>query len=327
MVADGEQSALGFMLIKDVNPFKTSTDWQSPDMASLDRSVYDMLKERGTSEQALRLIDHTANNNGIKNASIFNQCRSQYLWKPGQQSDVITNGTPRLPEAMASTLADKISLNTQVKTLNADHKGVNITTKDNRTYRSDFCKSTIPLPAYRSIKSNVAYPDLFKEAISGNHYTNITHLFIDTEPFWEEDGLPVMMWSDGPLEHFFPRIAPNGEIVGYKIWLNGVGAQFADKQNMSDLQNLVRKELKRIRPASFGKANIAKVMSWQKEPNYHGAYMHWPAGKTAAMSNAVRAPIGRFLFSGEHCSIIQPGLEGAFESGAKAAQFILDQAL
>lgn len=318
-------SALGFLLIRDGNPFKSPTDWQSAEMAAQDRSIIEVLKEREASDEALRLIEHTANNNGIAHSSVFNEWRSQYLWTAGSASDVVTDGTARLPEAMADSLAQHIDYGAEVQDITASDSGISITTTDGRNYSADFCISTMPLPAYRTLSTNLDLPDLFKEAVTGNHYTNITHLFIDTEPFWEKDDKPPMIWSDGPLERFFPRVTPNGDIVGYKIWLNGAGAQMADNTSHEDLQALVQKQLLRIRPASNGKARLAKVMSWQKEPNYHGAYMHWPAGKTAAMSKAVRTPIGRMHFAGEHTSLYKTGLEGALESGERAAQRILEQ--
>ena len=316
-------SALSHILLAPGNPFMRADDWQSLELAEQDRAILDIFQERDVSDEALRLIEHTANNNGIATTSVFNEWRSQFLWQAGTQSDVVVKGSSYFTDLLAGYMSRAIDYDWPVAKIETMSNGLKLATADGRSLNAEYVVAAVPMPVWRNIETDIALPAAFSEAAQGNHYTQITMLYIDAEPFWEEDGLPAMIWSDGPLERLFPRVAEDGTIIGFKSWINGSGAKKIDAMSKDDISNLVQSELARMRPASSGKASLAHVHSWQKEKFTGGAYLQWPAGQAASLSMALRKPVDRLHFAGEHTSVEKTGMEGALESGERAATEIL----
>ena len=83
------------------------------------------------------------------------------------------------------------------------------------------------------------------------------------------------------------------------------------------------RELNEIRPATQGALAPLTTVSWQDTPFSDGAYDHWRPGEIARFAQQLATPIGRVHFAGSHTARLENGMEGALESGERAALEIL----
>jgi monoamine oxidase len=78
-----------------------------------------------------------------------------------------------------------------------------------------------------------------------------------------------------------------------------------------------------MRPAAKGQLEVLKVLSWQQDPFAGGAYAAWAPGQISRFANLIGRARGRLHFSGEHTADAMRGMEGAMESGERAALEVL----
>lgn len=310
------------------NPFDWPGAWRDAGAPDIDMSASDFLRNKGFNEDALALINATLNANALETYSMVNVWRTLQLFSLDRSlgpSGDIAGGSQRLPEAMAALLGDAVRVNAPVQAIAQRKDGVEIRTNDT-SLRADFGVVALPFPTVAKLRFEPALTGAMADAVNGIPYTQILqlHLLPGTR-FWESDGAPAMMWTDGPLERIFvTRDSDTNEIVGLNAWINGDHARRLAKESDEALERLARAELKRLRPASNGDIKLRKAIRWTKSGSYAGgAYMHWAPGQAKRWAEKITMPSGRIYFAGEHLSHLHTGMEGAMEAGDRAAREIM----
>jgi len=161
------------------------------------------------------------------------------------------------------------------------------------------------------------------KAIRTLGYTNVTHLnFVPKRAFWEEDGLPPSMWTDGPTGRFMAlRNNPENpqEITSFMAFTNDRVANHLDRLGAEQSAEFILDYLAQIRPSTRGALEMVKFWSWQLDPFAGGAYAAWRPGQLSSFGKDMSLPAGRIHFAGEHTAVVARGMEGAMESGERAA--------
>lgn len=308
------------------NPLTDITTWREAEGFARDISADEFLAAKGLDAKARALADIGLNANALSTYSMLNVWRTLTLFALDRELGAIVvarDGTQRVPEAMAKSLSGDVRLNAPVAAITAKRRGAELILASGERVRSDFVICTAPFAALRKVAIDAPLAPLQREAIAGLPYTQILQLHISVDlPFWERDGMPAEMWTDGPLERLFvgrDRVTkqPNGSLLS---WINGAGAAALAGKSDAELEALVRREIARLRPASEGKVRLLRVVRWTAENALAGgAYMHWAPGQAKNWAGGMGAPAGRLHFAGEHLSHLNTGMEGAFESGEAAA--------
>ncbi|MEM9169137.1 MAG: NAD(P)/FAD-dependent oxidoreductase [Pseudomonadota bacterium] len=317
-----------FALAARENPFKTSDDWLSA-AGTADVSAAAFLRDKGLSADALAAVDTALNANSVETYSMANVWRSLYLFGLERQlggPGRIVAGSQRLPEAMAGRLGDAVRTGVRVAGVTAERGGVTVATAG-RAYRADHVIVAAPFPAVAKMAIDPRPTPRQAAAIRGLPYTQIIQTHFEAErAFWEDDGLPATMWTDGPFERFFAVTdRETDDIVGFNAWTNGLGARALNARDDEAIATLLGETLRMLRPASEGAVRVRRVVRWtETNASAGGAYMHWAPGQIGAWAEAMAAPVGeRIHFAGEHLSRDHTGMEGAMESGAAAAEAVL----
>lgn len=313
-----------FMSSMRENPLMDEDSWRKL-AASKDLSAADFLTQKGLGTDSQKLIDIALNANSLDTYSMVNVWRTLVLFQRDSgtgPSEEIEGGAQRLPEAMAASLGNgRVVTGARVVSLDVDDTGVSIETT-NGNFRADFVISSVALPAMRNIKINAPLHDATRQGIDAVPYTQIQQVHLGVEnAFWDTDGLPAMMWTDTPIERVFPVRNQSGEIVSLTCWINGNGVRKSatDQEWMSLAEDVMMK-------TRGAKTTARKVVRWDSEhPLYGGAYMHWAPGQVAAIAENISTPAGRLHFAGEHMSFLHTGMEGAMESGERAAFEVFDK--
>jgi monoamine oxidase len=306
------------MLLNGKNPLQTLEDWYNPKFAQYDIPLAEFLKKNGASDEAIRLINANANTNDIATTSTLNVLKSMtFRAKGGSKKTLrIEGGSQRLPETIASQLRRPVELGKKVTEINDRGGRVTVTCAGGSSYTAGRVIVTVPMAVMKTVKFTKGLTPLHLEAARNLPYTQITQLHVAAKTaFWESDGLPMNMWTDGPFGRIFLNKGDNGQ-VGLLSWVNGLEAIALDKISEKEIKNGFLKEMKALRPASEGQLEVLKINSWGNNPLARGAYYHLAPQQAAKFFPALLEPVGRVYFAGEHLGLQNNGMEAACESAA-----------
>ena len=143
------------------------------------------------------------------------------------------------------------------------------------------------------------------------------------EPYWELDGLPGATWS---LTSMGRAMKYSGQ-DGYYLWMNKSGAANREfrKLGEAEIRERAMAELVAARPSAEGRVEITAVMNWTQLPFQKGHIPYRAPGDITRYGDVLAQPHGRVSFAGDYTAVLNFGLEGAMESGERAALEILSQ--
>ena len=144
-------------------------------------------------------------------------------------------------------------------------------------------------------------------------------------PFWEKDGLPATMWTNGPAE-LFAKIPSFTDPAGvFYSYINGRATAPLMKLSSKAIGEKVLAELIRLRPAAKGEVEVTRVHNWASYPFSKGHIAYFAPGDIARYADIMGQPVGALHFAGEHLCRMHAGLEGACETAESASLNVLNQ--
>jgi len=306
--------------------------WYSPKNARYEQSVYSFLKGIGWSDAAIELNYET----NVPRGTSAHDC-SMLMWyftagwfrTQDDLGDVAlraVGGNQSIPEALAASLPEAPRLGSPVAAVRTTDSGVEVICDDGTVYRAARAICSLPLPPLRHVKFDPPLIAPKARAIRLVPSMMITKMvFVPKRRFWEEDGLDPGMWTDGVAGIVRPlRQGDNeSEVTALMTWARGYMAQRLDLHGPRGAQELVMRELARLRPASAGQLEPVAFKSWQTDPWAGGTWSVWSPGQPQTFLPALAEPEGRLHFCGEHTALSNRGMEGAMESGERAALEVL----
>ena len=292
------------------------------------------LSSNGLNDETLRLADKFVSyGTTLWQTSLLQLChvfafgRTSLAMAQGRASMSVRGGNQRMPEAMAAAVHGDVLRGRHVAAIRLAQDGVQVRCFDGSVHRGRFVVVAVPFSALRLIQVDPPLKGVQAEAVGTlpYHAAFQVHFAIE-KPFWEHDGLPPSFWSDGPIERFNAlNYGPNGSISSFMQYANGDSASRYDRMTPDDAAQFMLGELARVRPATKGALRVIKVHSWQQTPFAGGAYASWAPGQIPRLAEAMRRPHERMHLCGEHTSVLARGMEGALESGERAALEILER--
>lgn len=314
-------------LLQD-NPLTTPAHWRHPNFREFDQPAVDYFRGLGLNDEALRLLDiNNSYGNRLSETSMLQlyYVQTNFLigMKTGKPGLQVMGRNAQMPEAMAGALTGDLRLQTAVTSIAQDGSGVTVTCANGERISAAACLMTAPAPALRNIGISPALPPLQAEAVAKVEYHKIFKVFLRVlAPFWEEHELAPSLWTDGPLGRVFAS-GEAGQVSYLTCWINGDAADRFDKLDSDAAGQLAIEELSRIAPAARNNVEVLTTMAWDKEPFSGGVWAVWRPGEPATYAPALAEPHGKIFFAGEHTSRAMRGMEGALESGERAAYEIL----
>jgi monoamine oxidase len=297
------------------------SDWLHAPPAT-DICVLAALRKAGASEEAMRLIAANFNGNSLATMSQLNLARTFAIFasQPGPVG-TIAGGSQRLPEVMAETLRRAVRQGEAVQGLREEHDGVDLQLARG-TLRAAQAICTIPFAALRHMQIETTLPPAMKRMIAELPYTRATFVYIAaSEPFWESDGLPQILWTDDPLVGRVFVLGSDPPML--KLWTTGAGADLLDSMAQEDAAHLIVRRIEAIRPSSRGKLRVERFYSWQRSPAARGIYHHIGSGMAADLAESTAHRGKRLHFAGEHLGRTASGMEAALESAEAATEAVL----
>ena len=256
-------------LTKD-NPLAELESWMEPESAALDVPLDQYLKSKGASDEAIRLMDIPNVAESISEISALSELRkdriNQFEAANGTFS-FLKGGMSRLPEAMAATLQGDVILDKKVIAISNGDDMAEVECEDGSRFSADFVIVTVPFTVLRDIKMDPPLQGGQADAVNELPLSQVTQVFMSIkEPYWEEDGFPGSMFTDGPLERLWTLPGPNSATELLWIFMNGDREKPVRAMSDDEIVTYAYDELIKMRPSAEGRVEPLKAWSWSKKP-------------------------------------------------------------
>ena len=235
----------------------------------------------------------------------------------------IRGGTDRLPAAFAAELGNRVITAAPVTEIVAG-TAASTSTGDGRTYLSDRVLVTVPVPLLSTIRFSPALSAAKTEAMNGGFsYQSATRVFVRFRSrFWEAEGLNGWGTTDWPEELWHPTwdlSGPEGVLLTY---VRGSRATELDALDQDARVTRVLAHWEEFLPGVASHAAAGTSHSWQRDPWSRAAWAEPTPTQDAQLGGALARAEGPLHFAGEHVSAARGWMNGAIESGLRAAMEI-----
>lgn len=312
--------------------------WLEPRFQKYDIPQSEFLKKyAGFSEETIRLMDVVVHTDHIENTSALHECRryamtvrpTSNIAKARGDSGVwqVKGGNSLIVEAMANSLNNEVRLNKTVYAVEDDGRVATVHCGDGTKYRANHVICSMPYPVMRHVRFAPILPERMTRAVAEIDYgISIQVHYLVKKNFWEEDGLSRNIWSDAPFERFAVREPDENGDRSAIAYINGKEAYKYDFMNDAQAAEYTTRELVKVRPSLEGALEPIMVQSCHRDVHGSGDWVFWRPGQVTEFARHMREPHGNIHFCGEHTAVLERGMEGAFESGERAAFDVLIKA-
>ncbi len=310
-------------------PYRQTSDWHSPEMVAHDVSASGWFRGRGLDAAGLALLDA---NNGYGNRFADTSLLSLYRVVAGFQRGAaegaslleVAGGNLRLPQAMAEALAQPVLLQETLTELAQTDAGVRLLCASGLEIEADAAVLSLPVPALRSVAFSPAPPARQAEAIATLAFNKVTQAYFEASgEAWQASGIPGSIWSNAEFGRLFARRIGDSERILATAWVNGDACDRYDALPAAEAGERILADISRAFPGASGNLQLRGLVRWGADRFSGGSWPAWAPGQIGRYFEALRQPHGRVFFAGEHTASEFSGMEGAFESGERAAAEVL----
>ena len=324
------------MVIGRNNPLESVDGWIAAENAKWDISLHDWFKQQGLSDEIIEVaynmnVSFGDSAHDVSALQLFHSAAFANLQRElasGIRGYTAVGGNQAIPEAMAASLHNEVHLGKEVLGIRSASDAAEVHCSDGTVYRADHVVCSIPFAVLRRLHVEPMITGLQAKAIKtlGAQVMSQMHM-VAKRPFWEDDGLVPGIYGDSLSGMVVPEHKGEdpAEITSLSFWLRGQKAAWLDQVGDEQAKAMVIADYERIRPAAKGQLEVLGYHSWYRDPFCAGDWAIWKPGQISDFATVVAEPHGRIHFCGEHTAVTNRGMEGAMESGERAAFEIFER--
>lgn len=244
----------------------------------------------------------------------------------------ITGGNDLLPAAFKSRLTrTTLKKKSVVQSISQDDTGVTVTYTNAagpQTIRADQVICAIPFAVLKNIPVDPPFSAAKQAAINGLELTPVTRTYLQYESRpWETSGFDGYGITDIEIQNTYsPTLTQSGQTGILTSYTGGQNALDMAAMSESDRQALARRQMQNIFAGLSSDFLVGTSQIWQNDPFQLGAFTYFQPGQLTTLLSAAQQPEGFIHFAGEHTSAWHGWMNGALESGNRAANEV-NQAL
>jgi monoamine oxidase len=314
----------------------TAPGWPSdPRLEALDwMSAAEFLRSRGASAGAVALLgvgylDFIGD--GIDSYSALLMLRRLALRRTEALRFAIRGGTDLLPKAFATRLAPQIRYQSSVVRIEPGETSASVVVRqDGRLQRltADHVVCTLPFSVLAHVDVAPPFSPQKARAVDLLPYTSVARVYLQfRRKAWAAENLAVTATTDLPTKWVFEHTAnqpgPRGILEAQAIGREG---QRVTQMAEGDRILFALSQVERIFPGIREDFEHGVSKSWDEDPWAGGAFAYLRPGQMRALLPHLARPEGRVHFAGEHTSPWSGWMQGALDSGLRAAREITDSA-
>lgn len=289
-------------------------------------SVREFLELKGWSEGLIEMFGLLNNQEALMNSSfleLFREEAGNYYTNMCQ----IVGGMDRFVHAFLPELEGRIRYGARVIALDQtpDQAIVHYQTLAGRFQATgDDAIITTPFPVLRHVEVLKPFSRAKQRAIRQLHYDAAAKIFFQCRRrFWEtDDGI----YGDGtvtdlPIRNLYytdwGKETGRGVLLASYTWSED--AQRWGSLTPRDRIEQALENVAVIHPQITAEFEVGTSYMWHDDEFASGAFALFDPGQQTLLHDAIVAPEGRFHFAGEHASLYHAWIQGAIESGLRAA--------
>lgn len=298
-------------------------------------SCAEFLWSRGASAGAIALMRLAPPDNygdGIETVSALHFLRQEALFQRWNLDYLIKGGSDHLPRAFAARLAKQIYYGAPVIRIEHDADAVRATFRQSgspQTMAAEYLICTIPFSVLRDVEISPPFSPEKRRVIEQLQYSSITRVYLQSRRrFWLDDGLTGGAHSDLAITRVLAQ--PVGQL-GTRDSRGILEAHFARAQGRrvavmkaGERIAYALEQMEQVYPAIREHFEGGTSWSWVDDEWTRGGYSSFKPGQMTAFLPHIARPEGRVYFAGEHTSPWNATMEGALESGNRAAREVND---
>ncbi|MBW4452936.1 MAG: flavin monoamine oxidase family protein [Nostoc indistinguendum CM1-VF10] len=240
-----------------------------------------------------------------------------------QEIQKLTDGFDLLPQAFTQALTRKIKLDEPVAQIVQTSNGVEVSCLSGQRYLADCVLCTVPLTVLNQITFSPELSLAKKQAAAGGYnYREATRGFVKfPNRFWEKDNLNGWgFFEDEELWHTtWDKPGKTGILHAY---LKGKKALEMDAFEGEAQQKKLLQHWEKFLPGVSNYSVQSHFYSWTKDIWSKGGWAYPTDEQEKKLFPELGKSEGKIYFAGEHTSKTRGWLQGALESGLKAAKEI-----
>lgn len=235
----------------------------------------------------------------------------------------IVGGMSELPNAMQDVLLSNINFSSPVELVQQDSNGVTVTTSTGEVLMADRVLCTVPVPVLNRIAFEPALSSEKQIAADGGyHYAESSRLYTQfSDRFWQLENFNG--WGDTEFEEVWqPTWNQSGMTGIMQSYFRELPAQLFDSLSATEQLDSVHNRWRAVFPNLDDFILSNHVFAWKDEEWSGSAYANPSSSEEANLKSSLSLAEGRVHFAGEHASNFEGWIQGALESGIRAAKEI-----
>lgn len=321
-------SLLARSLVRAGINLNTVLDPAWPDPAALDRydnmTLKGLLQSLGASGPFIKLVDAHAAEATTDTAVLALLPDFAYHFAD-RNLFRIAGGNDRLPRALAEILGGRVHLGTPAVSIRQSAARATVTTRDGREWVADAVVTTIPFPVLREMEIVPKLLPRKQELVDKLEWTPVVKVYVQTKAApWLKSGARgwPMAASDRPWERVVDITGnePGGHGNVF-FYLTGRNARnYLSRPRESRANDLIA-QFRADLPGFLDDVITVGEFSWPDQPWIKAAFANLPVGG-GWMIQEWQTAEGRLYFAGDFTTLKSGWVEGAIESGLRAARQI-----
>jgi monoamine oxidase len=240
----------------------------------------------------------------------------------------IEGGTDLLAQAFAKALRERIWYGAPVTEIEQTADGVRVACEQRgvrHAFTADRAVCAVPVPTLRRIRFTPGLPPAKRQIVDSLEHSPVTRVFLQSRRrFWADRGEAGGAATDLPIdlvsEHPFVRGKDAGPRGILECHMRGAQAQAAGVLDEEGRFAFTLGELEKVHPGFRDHFEGGASYAWHDDPWAGGGYAWWKPGQMTAWVPELARAETRIHFAGDHTSWLSRTMEGALESGNRAAR-------
>ncbi len=330
--AEERQLGPGGILMKHVSPVlkqigdPTRPDWRLDPVKHYDQTTFnEFLRQQGVSSEALELLRRTFWFGEGSDTTSALQYLVAYLatFFQGQGLYAFRGGNDLLPRALAARLQDRIHYGTPVVKISHGPKGVEAVFQQGGAYHTleaEHLICAVPFSHLRHMEVSPPFAPQEEAVIQELKYASVARIYLQVRSrFWEREKVTGSAYTDLPImevaEQPFPRPEPPTPRAILEAYVQGPEARRVAGMGAAERIEFALEHMEKVHPGLRQHVEGGTSKFWG-----HGGYTEFGPGQMTAWLPLAARPESPLHFAGEHTSHLAGTMEGALESGQRAAR-------
>ena len=236
----------------------------------------------------------------------------------------IAGGNDQLASALKKKVKKLFKKQSVVLGIEQNETSVTVTYEDKqgiKTITADRCICTLPFPVLKKIPVSPGFSEDKQRAINELKLTPVTRTYQQFRTrVWEQSGLTGYGITDLEIQNTYsPTTTQTGRRGILVSYTGGQRALDLGAMSEKDRQNFVLRKMGNLFNNLNSQYESGTSYVWHEDERALGAFTYFEPGQMATLLPIAQRPEGRIHFAGEHTSAWHGWMNGALESGNRAA--------